>query len=190
MLFCVDPISCLPIKIDYAEYFPAGSTPSPSFADEAAAFFNSIEFYRRTNIEVTAAIVQANTKLFSDADAKDYPAQVVLSLGPNITSVMLKKLGPNLFALKKTSSKDPDKQVIARDISDKRFRPLKFLQVPRSLSGSDKVYMGGAVIRRNLFPKGHIGKKSGYGEFLLKLCLQMIGDQLYLLEHIGVEWLR
>jgi hypothetical protein len=44
MLFCVDPISHIPIQIDYAERYPVGETPSPSFAEDAAAFFDSIQF--------------------------------------------------------------------------------------------------------------------------------------------------
>ena len=45
MLFCIDPVSHIPIEIDYAELYPAvGGEPSQSFAADAAAFFNRIEF--------------------------------------------------------------------------------------------------------------------------------------------------
>jgi hypothetical protein len=44
MLFCVDPVSRIPIQIDYAERYPVGGVPSPSFAEDAAAFFDSVEF--------------------------------------------------------------------------------------------------------------------------------------------------
>jgi hypothetical protein len=44
MLFCIDPISHVPIEVDYAERYPVDGAPSPAFAKEAAAFYDSIEF--------------------------------------------------------------------------------------------------------------------------------------------------
>ena len=44
MFFCVDPISRIPIQIDYAERYPVTGSPSPSFNEEASKFFDSIEF--------------------------------------------------------------------------------------------------------------------------------------------------
>jgi len=44
MLFCVDPVSRIPIQIDYAERYPIGGMLSPSFAKDLATFFDSVEF--------------------------------------------------------------------------------------------------------------------------------------------------
>lgn len=44
MLFCIDPISHVPIEVDYAERYPTDGAPSPSFAKDAAAFYDSLEF--------------------------------------------------------------------------------------------------------------------------------------------------
>jgi hypothetical protein len=50
MFFCVDPLSHIPIQIDYAEGYPAaGGAVSPSFPRDAAAFFDSIEFRPQAN---------------------------------------------------------------------------------------------------------------------------------------------
>jgi tetratricopeptide (TPR) repeat protein len=146
---------------------------------------------RPDKFEVSAAIVQANTRLFSDGtDTDDYPAQVVFSLDPQVKSAALRKLGPQLFALKNTSPEDPAQKTIIQAISDERHRLDVFVSVPRSLVRSDKVYVGSLIIYRGLLPKRHIGKGSGYGDFLLKCCVDVVDGQPRRLEHIGVVWIK
>jgi Tfp pilus assembly protein PilF len=150
-----------------------------------------IKAARPGTFEVSAAIVQANTRLFSDGtDSKDYPAQVVFSLNPQVKSTTLRKLGPQLFKLKNTSPKEPDQKTIVQAISDERYRPDDFIQVPLSVVGSDKVYVGALIVYRGLLPKRHIGKDSGYGDFLLKCYVDVVDGQLRRLEHIGVVWIK
>lgn len=196
MLFCVDPVSHIPIQIDYAErYLAEGGTPSLTFAEDAAAFFDSIQFYgadltARPVAEVTAAFVQANNNLFSNIDDKDYPAGVVFSLDPNVKDSMLPNLAHRLFMLKGTSPKDPTENAIAKYVTDERAFPTRFIMVPESMSHSDKVFMGDLLIHRALLPKGHLGNGSGYGKFLLRIRVYPATEHHYLLEHIGIQWLK
>jgi hypothetical protein len=44
MLHCIDPVTKVPVQIDYAERYPAEGAPSPSFSEETAKFFDSVEF--------------------------------------------------------------------------------------------------------------------------------------------------
>lgn len=190
MLFCVDPISHIPIEIDYAERYPAArGAPSPTFESDAGRFFDSIQFPLGTSLEVTAALVQANTRLFSDGgDPNDYPAEVVFTLDPGVTKKSLSKLGGDLFTLKNTFPMDTDRRAVAQRVSDETYRPYDFLAVPRSLSGSDRVFMSGVMIHRRLLPKGHLGKGSGYGDFLLKCRVHLFNALPYRVEHTGIEW--
>ena len=196
MFFCVDPVSHIPIQIDYAErYLAEGGTPSPTFTEDAASFFDSIQFYgadmsTRPVAEVTAAFVQANNNLFSNIDFNDYPAAVVFSLDPNVKYSMLLNLAHRLFMLKGTSPKDPSENAIAKYLTDERCYPTRFFMVPESISHSDEVFMGDLLIHRSLLPKGHIGKGSGYGEFLFRIRVYPASEHHYLLEHVGIQWLK
>lgn len=196
MLFCLDPVSHIPIQIDYAErYLAESGTPSPTFTEDAAAFFDSIQFFgadmsARPVAEVTAAFVQANKNLFSNIDREDYPASVVFSLDQNFKDSMLPNLAHRLFMLKDTSPKDPAENAIAKYLTDERAFPTRFIIVPESMSHSDKVFIGDLVIHRALLPKGHIGNGSGYGEFLFRIRVYPATEHHYLLEHIGIQWLK
>ncbi len=196
MLFCVDPVSHIPIEVDYAERYPAeGRMPSPSFSEDAAAFFDSVQVHRtgltmRPVAEVTAAFIQANNKLFSDIDREDYPATVVFSLDPSVKDSTLQNLAQRLFRLKGTDPKDCDENAIAKHLTDERAFMGLFLVVPESISQSDKVFVGDAVIRRRLLPKGHIGRGSGYGDFLLRFRVYPATEHRYELGHVGIQWLK
>jgi tetratricopeptide (TPR) repeat protein len=168
-----------------------GSEPTAAFLQDlqkaSGGVPSVIAAARPGTFEVSAAIVQANTRLFRDGtDTDDYPAQVVFSLDPKVKGEALRKLGPQLYTLKNTSPKDPAQKAIVDDISDERYRPNVFVQVPRSLSDSDKVYVGGLIVYRGLLPKRHLGKGSGYGDFLLKCYVDVVDGQPRRLEHIGV----
>jgi len=196
MLYCVDPVSHMPIQIDYAERYSAmGGTVSVTFTEDAAAFFDSIEFRAaelsaRPMAEVSAALIQANTRLFSDIDQEDYPASVVFSLDPEIKEAMLPPVGHRLFLLKGTSPKDPDENAAAEQLTDERPFYTRFVRVPKSIANSDKVFLGDLVIRRALLPKGHIGKGSGYGQFIFRIRAYPTTEHHYRLEHVGIQWLK
>jgi len=196
MLFCVDPVSHMPIQIDYAERFPAqGGTISPTFTADAAAFFNGVEFRAaeltaRPTAEVGAALIMANNRLFSNVDQEDYPAVVVFSLDPNVKETMLPPVARRLFLLKGTSPKDPAENVIAEYLTDERAFFTRFLRVPESISNSDKVFVGDLVIHRALLPKGHIGTGSGYGQFILRIRAYPTTEHHYRLEHLGIQTLK
>lgn len=196
MLFCVDPVSHIPIQIDYAERYPVeGGIPSPNFAKDVASFFDSIQFRKpaitaRPRAEISAAFVQANKNLFSNIDREDYPAAVVFSLDTNVKDSMLRNLTHQLFMLKGTSLKDSSENAIAKYLTDERGFPTRFFIVPESMSHSDKVFIGDMVIHRALLPKGHIGDGSGYGKFLFRIRAYPAAEHYYLLEHVGIQWLK
>ena len=193
MLFCVDPVSHIPTQIDYAERYRAeGGMLSPTFTEDVAAFFDSIHFRKadlaaRPVAEVSAAFVQANNNLFSNIDQKDYPATVVFSLDPNVKDSTLPNLAQRLFKLKGTSPKNPSENPIAKHLTDERTFFAKFIFVPESISKSGKVFIGDVMIRRALLPKGHLGKGSGYGEFLLRIRAYPATEYDYWLEHVGIQ---
>ena len=196
MLYCVDPVSHLPVQVDYAERFAAeGGTISPTFVADAAAFFDSIEFRAaeltaRPTAEVSAALIQANTRLFSDVDQKDYPASLVFSLDPNIKEAMLPPVGRRLFLLKGTSPRDPSENAIAAYLTDERPFYTRFMRVPESIANSDKVFVGDLVIHRARLPKGHLGKGSGYAQFIFRIRVYPATEHEYRLEHVGIQWLK
>jgi hypothetical protein len=196
MLFCIDPVSHMPIQLDYAELYRAeGGTPSPRFHEDAAAFFDSVQFHgtvlaSRPVADVTAAFIQANNKLFSNIDKEDYPATVVFSLDPTVKDTTLQNLAQRLFRLKGTDPQDPGEQVIAKHLTDERAFFGLFFVVPKSIAQSDKVFIGDAMIRRRLLPKGHLGKGSGYGDFLLRFRAYPATEHHYELGHVGIQWLK
>jgi len=196
MFFCVDPVSHIPIQTDYAERYPAeGGTVSPTFTEDAAAFFDSIEFRAadlttRPVAEVSAAFVQANNNLFSNIDREDYAATVVFSLDPNVKDPTLLNLAHRLFKLKGTSPQNPSENAIAKHLTDERAFFTRFILVPESMSKSGNVFIGDLMIHRALLPKGHLGKGSGYGEFLLRIRAYPATEHNYRLEHVGIQRLK
>lgn len=46
MLLCIDPVCRIFFQVDYAERYPVGGAPSPTFGGDAARFYDSIEFRR------------------------------------------------------------------------------------------------------------------------------------------------
>lgn len=196
MLFCLDPASHVPVQIDYAERFPGeGGSPSPTFSKDAEEFFDGIVFREgslgdRPSAEVVAAFVQVNDHLFSAVDHKDYPATVVFSLDQDVKGAGLQQLAQRLFRLKNTSPSAPLESVIARRLTEEKAVPTRFEIVPATLSRGGAFYLGDVLIHRQLLPKGHLGKSSGYGAFLLRLKVYPATAHHYVLEHVGVEWLK
>lgn len=193
MLLCIDPVSHLPVQVDYAERYAAGAAgPGAGFAADAAAVFDRVEFAAPGTVPaaratVAAALVMANNRLFGSSDNEDYPAAVVFSVDPQADPTSLLAIAQRVFRLKGTSPADAVELVIARHLTDERPHYTRFWQVPPGIAGGDMVFVGDLVIKRALLPKGHLGAQSGYGDFLFEVLVHPASEHTYRLEHVGIR---
>ncbi len=196
MLFCIDPISHLPVQIDYAERYRADAGgPGAAFEADAEAFFDGLEFARgeqpaRPSAETPAAMIMANSMLFGNADNEDYPAAVVFSLDPAVGAQQLRDIAQRVGRLKGTSPSDPHEAAIARQLTSEKAHFTSFMQVPPAIARSDRVFLGSIVIKRVLLPKGRFGPGSGYGDFILQVLVHPTSEFAYQIEHVGIHSLK
>ena len=107
-------------------------------------------------VEVQGEIVQANTRLFRSGMKSNDPAQIVFSLDLETSSRDLEKAARMAFSLKGTMPRDPDKALIAREVTNENYRPNVFVKIPAHLISYRKIYMTHVWIEREKLSYGHI----------------------------------
>jgi len=103
---------------------------------------------------VIAALVQANSKLFSWG-LKNWPAQVLFSF-ENVPQHYLGQLAGYVASLKGRSGLTEVEQKVARTVNNEQYVAGLRVKLPVEFTGGPAVYSAHVIIRRRYLPRGYI----------------------------------
>jgi hypothetical protein len=118
------------------------------------------EHVRKKGRVLFAALVQANNMLFEPGD-DDLPAQFLITFDPKLQQRPreLLTMAERVFDLKNTEPKGPDLQLVARTVTDEKYRPDSRDKLPVSFTGGPVVYSVHIMVHRALLKNGILQKK-------------------------------
>lgn len=131
-------------------------------------------------IVVRGEIVQANTHLFRPGMKCSHAAKIVFSLDLETSSRDLEKTASMALSLKGEKPRDPDKALIAREVTNENYRPNIFVKIPAHLSFNRKIYMTDVWIEREKLTDGHIREDSS-----LMFHVYVVDGEPYTIRLIG-----
>jgi hypothetical protein len=134
------------------------------FACYRLVVFLSDRYVRAHGQVVVAALVQANSNLFSWG-LMNWPAQVLFSF-ENIPQHHLGQLARYVASLKGRGGLTPVEQQVAQTVNDERYVAGLRVKLPVEFTGGPAVYSAHVIIRRRYLPRGYID-----GSFFLCMAL-------------------
>jgi hypothetical protein len=108
------------------------------------------------------------------------PAQIVFTLDSKTSESDLQRLAKLIFSLKGERPSDPDKQMLAREVTDEIYRPNDFVKVPDSLGYGMKTYITHVWIERERLSGGYIQRGAS-----LKFNVYLVDGEPYTIRFMG-----